>query len=79
MIKVEPDAAYTKKDLAEIFGKTERTINRYYTQGLPTQAIRGVNYTFGEDVMEWLRSGGQANPQPKANPKLIKFRRANGL
>lgn len=79
MIKIDPDAAYSKKDLAELFERTERTINRYYEQGLPSTSIRGMNYTFGYEIIAWMKNGGLGVAQEPTNPKLLKFRNANGL
>lgn len=77
MIKVDPNAAYNKKDLAALFGKSERTINRYYKEGLKKRLVRKVNLTYGYEIDEWIKSHGDAD-EP-INPKILKFRQANGL
>lgn len=72
MLQINEDALYDRKDLAELFGKSTRTIDRFYAEGLHKRQIRGMNYTFGYEIIEWITKDDKV--QQPINKKLVKFR-----
>lgn len=80
MKEINPNGIYNREELADLLGVTPRTVTSYYKVGLPRRPGMRGNRTTGRQLLDWLENGRTQTPeQSQANPKLIKFRRANGL
>lgn len=71
-MEVSPNGIYSRKQLAEILECSERTVDYYYTLGLPRKQIRSRNYTTGRQLLDFIEKEDQA--EDLVNPKLVKFR-----
>lgn len=71
-MEVSPNGIYNRQQLAEILGCSERTVDYYYTLGLPRKRIRSRNYTTGRQVLSFIEN--QESSPREANPKVSKFR-----
>ncbi|MGI6751115.1 MAG: hypothetical protein ACOX4U_00620 [Anaerovoracaceae bacterium] len=69
-MEVNPNGIYDRHQLAEILRCSIRTIDYYYTLGLPRKKIRSKNYTTGRQLLQFIES----QDSESENPKLIKFR-----
>jgi hypothetical protein len=69
---VDPNGIYSKQQIAEILGCSIRTVDFYYTLGLPRRKIRSRNYTTGRQLIQFIEdeSGGE----DVGNPKIINFK-----
>lgn len=72
-MEAKPNGIYDKKQLAEILNCSIRTIDYYYTLGLPRRKIGSKNYTTGRQLLEFIEAGTNEEEQ---NPKVIKFRQS---
>lgn len=83
MLHIDENAIYDRKDLAILFNRSTRTIDRFYVDGLPKRRIRGTNYTFGHEIIKWMAEGKEMNQTPfdqqPVNQKLLKFRQNLGV
>lgn len=71
-MEVNPTGIYTRKQVAEILGCSERTIDYYYTQGLQKRKLRSRNYTTGRQILEFIEKDEIEYAVP--NRKLMEFR-----
>lgn len=73
-IKIIPERLYDKKDIAEMWKCSTRTIENRYGQGLPKHIIGDKNYTYGHEINAWVKTQTEIESTPSINPKLEKYK-----